>query len=136
MGGTPEYSSWRSALQRCCDPTFVYYSYYGGRGITVCERWRDFSNFYADMGPRPTPQHTLDRIDNDGPYAPKNCRWATRQEQARNRRSNRMLTHNGETLCLSEWAERIDLPANALYMRLYNGWSTEQALTRPRSKGK
>jgi hypothetical protein len=136
MWSTPEYSSWWHALQRCYDPTFVYYFYYGGRGITVCERWRDFSNFYTDMGPRPTPQHTLDRIDNDGPYAPENCRWATRQEQARNRRSNRMLTLNGETLCLSEWAERIDLPANALYMRLYNGWSIEQALIRPRSKGK
>lgn len=127
---TSEYPSWQHMLNRCHNPDSTYYRDYGGRGITVCERWRNSpENFIADMGPRPTPDHTLERIDNDGPYSPENCRWATRREQARDRRSNRRLTHNGETLCLAEWAERLGITTNTLYMRLRAGWSVEKALT-------
>lgn len=123
---TPEYRSWEHMIRRCQEhPQYIE------RGITVCARWiTSFEHFLSDMGARPTLAHTLDRIDNSGPYSPDNCRWATRQEQARNRRSNRLLTHNGETLCLSAWAERLGITPNALYMRLRT-WPVEKALSAP-----
>lgn len=87
--GTDAYKSWQKMRQRCTDPSGVAYHRYGGRGITVCDRWNDFANFYADMGDRP-PGMTLDRINSDGNYEPGNCRWATRQEQSRNRSGTRL----------------------------------------------
>lgn len=83
---SPEYVSWRHMKQRCTNPRRKEYPHYGGRGISVCERWQTFANFIADMGLRPGPKYTLDRVNNEGNYEPDNCRWATRTEQSRNRR--------------------------------------------------
>lgn len=126
------YKSWRSMLQRCTRPRHNEFRLYGGRGIRVCERWRAFENFLADMGERPSHQHSLDRIDNDGNYEPGNCRWATAKEQTRNRRVTRMLTFRGATRSLSDWAELIGMPRHTLHSRIVNyGWTAERALTEP-----
>jgi hypothetical protein len=115
-------------LARCLTPSDKYYPRYGGRGITVCPEWREFLNFYHDMGPRPSKGHSIDRIDNNGPYEPGNCRWATWTEQERNRRNNRLLTINGETLPVSAWAEKTGVPAGKIYLRLRYGIPPEKAI--------
>lgn len=127
-----EYTTWASMLDRCRNPASTYYSRYGGRGITVCGQWQRFENFYADMGDRPSPDHSLDRIDNDGPYSPENCRWATRSEQGQNKCNNRWITYNGRTMRIAEWAEVTGIPVRAIKVRLgVHGWSLERALTQP-----
>jgi hypothetical protein len=132
----PLYSIWCGMKNRCYNRNEPTYPYYGGRGITVCEDWRlSFAFFWADMGPRPSPRHSLDRIDNDGPYSPDNCRWATRSEQSGNRRNNITLTHNGETTFAKEWARRVGLSYETLLHRLDRGWSAERALTTPARAG-
>lgn len=132
MAGSPEAKAWGAMKQRCLNPNNPKYASYGGRGITVCDRWREsFESFYEDMGARPSPEHSIDRVDNDGPYSPENCRWATRTEQARNQGTNRPISFRGETLCLSEWAERTGLQYDTLKARLQYGWTVEDALTRP-----
>lgn len=122
---SPTYVSWNSARDRCREG-----GPYFDRGIRVCARWDSFDAFLADMGPKPRGA-SLERIDNDGHYEPSNCRWASRTEQARNRRSNVMVTHAGRTLCIAAWAEVVDLPRWTLERRIRNGWSAEDALTRP-----
>lgn len=130
--GTPEYVTWRSMKQRCGDPSQISYDDYGGRGITVCDRWRDsFEAFLADMGERPSKNHSIDRVDNSKGYSKSNCRWATNKEQGRNTRRNRMLTLNGRTLCVAEWAERLGMSDATILSRLGRGWSVERALTTP-----
>ena len=132
MTASAEYEIWHSMKSRCFNPQATGFPSYGGRGITVCKRWKDsFSMFYRDMGPRPSASLTLERIDNDKNYTPKNCCWASRKRQQRNRRKSRMITHAGERLCLSEWAERIGMDYNTLFSRLSNGWSVERALSEP-----
>jgi len=117
-------------LARCKYDNRDNFRFYGGRGISVCERWRaSFEAFLADMGPMPSPRHTLERIDVNGNYEPGNVRWATWHEQMRNRRNSRMVTFNGETLCVSEWAERMSLKPHTLMARLNSGWTVQRALT-------
>lgn len=135
--GTPEYYTWRNMITRCYWVNAECFRNYGGRGITVCERWRtSFANFKADMGERPTPQHTLERIDNDGHYCPENCKWATKSEQALNRRpkyTSRLLTIGNITRTIGEWARLYGLNAGTLRGRIDRGWNLEAALTkRPR----
>lgn len=130
MAKTPEHRAWMSMRKRCLLQTGHNYHLYGGRGITVCDRWLEsFENFYADMGPRPSAQHSLDRIDNNGNYEPGNCRWATPKEQARNRRSNVYLTYNGKTQSPAEWSQELGLSLVVLSKRISYGWSAERALT-------
>lgn len=133
MTNSPEYRHWKTMRRRCLSPQFQDFPEYGGRGITVCEQWRtSFMQFFADMGKRPTPQHSLDRFpDTNGPYAPHNTRWATPKQQARNTRRNRLLTYNGRTLCTTEWAEITGISRLVLATRLYRGWSVERTLSTP-----
>lgn len=132
MYGTLEYHSWQAMKRRCHAPKVDSYKYYGERGISICTRWRNsFQNFYDDMGPIPGPTYSIERIDNDGNYAPGNCRWATTKEQGRNMRTNRMLTYNGKTLCLVEWSEITGIGATTISERLKRDWSIEEALIIP-----
>lgn len=125
----PEYGIWKGMVARCASPHL--WPRYAGRGITVCDRWRSFENFYADMGPRPSMSHSIDRIDNDGHYEPENCRWATQCQQTRNFVRNRILTHEGVSAPLIEWSERTGISAISLSHRLSRGWSVTRALTTP-----
>lgn len=125
------YARWRAMLQRCTNPNNKSWPNYGGRGIFVCNRWKVFDNFYADMGD-PAPNETIERIDNDGPYSPENCRWATRKAQVRNTRKTVLLEVNGITRPLADWADDLGLSANVLRDRLDRGWGVEQVVTTPR----
>lgn len=128
---SPTYVSWSSMLKRCTNPNFDSYPRYGGRGITVCDRWRDYANFLADMGERPEG-HSLDRYPNNtGNYEPGNVRWATPREQQRNRSDNVLITHGGLTLGLHEWSERTKIDARTIYGRLKADWPVAEALTTP-----
>ncbi len=130
--GTPEHNAWLSMLKRCYTDTTASFSIYGARGIKVCERWREsFVNFFADMGPRPSSQHSLDRIDNNGDYEPQNCRWATRSEQMINRRMTPLITHDGLTLSAAEWSSRTGLCRKIISLRIRKGWTVHDALTTP-----
>jgi hypothetical protein len=116
---------------RCFSPTNDSYYLYGGRGITVCDRWLSFQNFYDDMSPRPQGKE-IDRINNDGPYSPDNCRWATKKENNRNKRTTRFLEFNGEVRPLIDWAEAFGLRRHVVIARLdKGGWTPERALTTP-----
>jgi len=117
MTGTAIHRIWKNMKKRCYNANVPEYKYYGGRGITVCDRWMKFENFYADMGNRPKGK-SIDRIDNNGNYKPSNCRWATNKEQGRNTSVNRIITYKGESLCLIEWAEKLRLPCTTLFNRL------------------
>ncbi len=133
LRGCPEYKIWAAVKTRCHNANVNNYQNYGGRGIQMCERWEnDFRTFLEDMGPRPSPKHSIDRIDNNGNYEPNNCRWATHIEQRRNTRRNHYLTYKSETLTLVEWSERTGIKAPTIRARI-NSYhlSVEDALTRP-----
>jgi hypothetical protein len=121
------YRVWAQIVNRCRNPTVKSYKYYGARGITICDRWLKFDNFFEDMGHAP-PGCSIERIDNDGPYSPRNCRWATRQEQAQNKSNSRLLTHGGRTQTMAEWARELGVNPSAILYRLKK-WPIEQALT-------
>lgn len=118
---------WWAMKSRCEKPANGAFHNYGARGISICQRWQDFDAFFADMWPRPQGG-TIDRINNDGPYSPENCRWASRKEQGRNRRGNVLIECHGETLTSAGWAERIDIPANRLTSRILRGKSPQEAI--------
>jgi hypothetical protein len=131
-----EYRLWINMIQRCINPNHKYYSFYGGRGIMVCERWMEFPNFLEDMGESP-PRFQIDRIDNNGDYCKENCRWVTSKINCRNRRNNNMKTYKGRTQCLTAWAEEMNINENTLRKRFDLDWTTEMALTKSiRSKRK
>lgn len=130
MSKTPIYIIWKSMKARCLSPRDKSYKDYGGRGITVCDEWKDsFETFYADMGECPEG-HSLDRIDVNGNYEPSNCRWATSIEQNRNRRNSHMITYEGETKTLIEWSESLGIRYHILSSRINRyRWSIERAFT-------
>lgn len=134
MSKSPTYKAWKHLRERCTNPADKSYFRYGNRGISFCKRWLKFENFLEDMGDRPTAQHSVGRIDNDGDYEPSNCRWETPVEQARNTRSNHLLTFQGKTFCIAEWAEYTGFSGNLILSRIRRGWSVEQALTLPIKK--
>ena len=123
--GTRCYWLWQNMMRRCYDNKNSAYGNYGGRGITVCARWHEFETFYADMGERPAG-HSLDRIENEPGYSLENCRWATRADQARNTRTNVMITRAGQTKTLAEWAEITGIPYSRIHARKQLGWSDEE----------
>jgi hypothetical protein len=123
------FAAWQSMRARCLNPNNGSYHRYGARGITVSSRWDNFTVFVADMGERPAREYSIDRIDNTKGYAPENCRWATKREQALNREGVRFLVFRGETADMSEWARRAGFGPTTLRERLEAGWSVEDALT-------
>lgn len=127
----PLYFKWRDMHSRCYRSNSISYKYYGARGITVCDRWKDFWNFVADMGEQP-PGTWIDRIDNDGNYEPSNCRWATPTEQQVNSSKARVLRFGNDALSMSDWDRKLGLSRGSVSFRLRTGWSVEQALTTPK----
>lgn len=120
-------------IRRCYDQNNGVYSYYGGRGIKVCDRWLEsYQHFLADMGPKPSPLHSIERRENEGNYTPGNCYWATKSEQARNRRTSHRLEFRGQTKTIAEWAETTGIPAQTIELRLrVCKYPVEKALTMP-----
>lgn len=137
MSNYPEYVVWEGMIQRCENPNYSQYHDYGGRGITVCDRWKSFENFYADMGPKPNKSYTIDRMDNDKGYELSNCRWVTRKEQANNRRNTVFYEYKGKKYTISELAELPEVKEkginiNTLKGRLrIMGLSVEYAINTP-----
>jgi hypothetical protein len=136
MRHSPEYNTYYMMRRRCLNIQDQKYSDYGGRGIRVCDRWlapngQGFMNFLADMGPRPSKNLSIERKLVNGDYCPENCCWATKTAQARNRRSNHMLTFNSKTQCIAAWAEELGCTYALIRERLRRGWSVEKTLTTP-----
>ena len=126
------YHRWRGMMWRCYDPSCPAYKNYGGRGIRVCDRWHDLTNFVSDLPPGYRKGLEIDRIDNDGNYEPGNIKWSTRRENTGNRRSARLITSNGKTQSLTEWSLETGLTKTLISDRIDTwGWSPEKALTEP-----
>ena len=129
---SPEYKTWDGIKERCLNKNGNGYENYGARGISMAPEWRDsFEAFFAHIGPRPSPKHSIDRVDNTGDYEPGNVRWATSVQQNRNKRSNRLVEYSGRTVCLAEAAELAGLPYYVVKNRIYKGWTVEDALAEP-----
>jgi hypothetical protein len=125
---TPEYSAWSHIVQRCTNSKCKEWPNYGGRGISICQEWRDsYQAFLDHVGPRPSPRHTIDRYpNNDGDYEPGNVRWATMKEQARNTRRTRLVIFKGQTKCLQDWANEFGVSYQCLQARLKRGFPLDQ----------
>lgn len=129
MSRTPIYNSWIAMKARCYDPNHKDAHSYQSRGIVVCDRWlHSFENFYADMGPKPGPEYSVERINNEGIYEPGNCKWALPPEQARNTRQNRTLTYNGMTMCVTDWGRHLGIPNRRIWNRVQRGMPIEKIL--------
>ncbi len=130
MSGTTEYNIWLSMRARCSNPKSISYPAYGAKGISVCERWENsFDAFYEDMGARPSKRHSIDRIDGAKGYTPENCRWASLEEQARNKRTTHKIEWDGEQHTLTELIQKVGIPEQTVYGRIRAGASIMQALT-------
>ncbi len=130
MSKTREHNSWRSMMARCYNSNDKVFHHYGGRGISVCERWHKFENFFLDMGSRPEKM-SLDRTDVDGDYCKDNCKWSTQKTQMLNTRRNHHLSFDGETRTISEWSDLVGLEYKVIHSRIQHGWTAERALTEP-----
>ena len=132
MKGTKLYNTWHGMRDRTRRKSHPQYKNYGGRGIKVCEEWNDFNTFYKWAVKSGYKEGlTIDRIDNDDGYNPKNCRWATRKEQANNKRNNHILTYNGESHNIEEWAKILEMTRGTLVNRVRRGWSMEEIFNTP-----
>lgn len=129
----PEYTAYRRAKSRCNNTNHAAYAYYGGRGIKFL--FKNYAEFFRHLGFRPSAKHSLDRIDTNGNYEPGNCRWADKLQQARNMRSNRLFTIEGQTRCLKEWALRLGTDYHLVYIRISRGWCFMCAFTLRQSVG-
>jgi hypothetical protein len=129
MSGSPEHKTWRGMIKRCTNPNAINYKNYGGRGITVCDRWlNSFENFYADMGEKPSKSHSIDRLNNNLGYSKDNCRWSVQIDQQRNRRNNRWITVECCVRTVAEWADIVGASQSVIYSRLSRGWSEYDAV--------
>lgn len=127
----PLYNTWNLMRSRCNTESNKLYKFYGGRGISVCEEWKNFDKFVEDMGSSYSEGLTLDRVDNNGDYSKENCRWATKKEQANNRRSNRIIEHDGTSMTIAQWAELSGLKPSTFRQRFYvYKWPFEKCLLR------
>ena len=122
------YRIWTGMVARCRYTHYPALKNWGGRGIKVCQRWQTFENFLADMGQRPSPTHSIDRIDVDGDYCPENCRWATRIQQNNNKRNNTLVTAFGKTQSLAEWCRECNMVYGTFARRIRNGADPEQTI--------
>jgi len=128
--GTPEYTSWQLMKDRCYNQNNKTFSYYGGKGVRVDDKWiDDFTVFLSDMGKKPGKSHTLDRVNGDLNYSKENCRWATKTEQVRNRKNTKFIEYKGERKPLAEWCEILNLDYNNTNKRIWRGWEIERAFT-------
>jgi hypothetical protein len=122
---TAEHYVWRSMMARCYNPNLSNYKYYGAKGIKVCKKWHNYKNFLADMGQRPSKEHSLDRINSTADYKPSNCKWSTRSEQQKNKTTTRIFTDGKFTGTLAECAEHIKI-SKALALYRWNAWGSFQ----------
>jgi len=136
LSRTHVHGCWRSMIDRCTRNRNIGFHRYKGRGIQVCDRWKSFESFLDDMGMPPSDKHQIDRINNNGPYEPCNCRWVLPREQGRNRNNNRILIYNGRSFCLTELAEHAGMNLSTLSTRLRNGMSVEDAVEIPLQPGR
>jgi len=128
---TPEQRAFYAMRDRCTNPNCPVFEHYGGRGIGIDPRWSTRSRFLEDMGPRPSPKHSLHRVDNDVDYGPDNCVWADRETQSKHRRNTVWMTFGGETLTQTDWARRTGLSLSTIVRRIGLGWTVEDTLTKP-----